>query len=82
MAVDMSELEVSCGLMPAQDNPYSAHAMPLQIAQQMEREGRLRAASLAYEAAVRVSLTLYSFDQPISTSVQAANTISEAQALS
>ncbi|BDA42325.1 probable peroxisomal targeting signal 1 receptor [Coccomyxa sp. Obi] len=51
---DMSELEASCGMMPAQDNPYSAHAMPLQIAQQMEREGRLRAASLAYEAAVRV----------------------------
>ncbi|CAL8467992.1 g7530 [Coccomyxa elongata] len=54
---DMSELEASCGLVPAQDNPYSAHAMPLQIAQQMEREGRLRAASLAYEAGVRVAPT-------------------------
>lgn len=53
----MGELEASCALMPAEDNPYSAHALPLQIAQQMEREGRLRAAALAYEAAARVSPT-------------------------
>lgn len=52
---DMSKLEASCGLMPAEDNPYSAHALPLQTAQQMEREERLRAASLAYEAAARVT---------------------------
>ena len=64
MAVDMSELEASCGLLPPPDNPYSSHAMPLQIAQQMEREGRLRAASLAYEAAVRVSLILHQSPSP------------------
>lgn len=54
LAVDMQQLEATCQLMPAADNPYSAHPMPLQIARQMEKEGRLGSAALAYEAAARV----------------------------
>jgi len=45
-------------MAPAEDNPYSAHPMPLQIAQQMDQQGRVRGASLAYEAAARVSAAL------------------------
>ena len=55
-ADDMAALEASCQLLPASDNPYSRHALPLQAAQAMEREGRLGAAALAYEAAARVRL--------------------------
>jgi hypothetical protein len=60
----MAALEASCQLIPAADNPYSAAPLPLQIAQAMEREGRLGAAALAYEAAARVCLfRLYSCRQ-------------------
>ena len=54
-ADDMAALEASCSLVPVQDNPYCSHTLPLQAAQQLERERRPAAAALAYEAAARVS---------------------------
>ncbi len=55
-ADDMQALEASCWLTPVADNPYCSHPLPLQAAQQLERERRPAAAALAYEAAARVSL--------------------------
>ena len=55
-ADDMHALEASCCLAPVADNPYCSHPLPLQAAQQMERERRPAAAVLAYEAAARVSM--------------------------
>lgn len=43
-------------LLPAVENPYCGHALPLQEAQRLERERRRAAAALAYEAAARVYL--------------------------
>lgn len=54
----MQALEESCRLTPAANNPYCAHRLPLQAAQQLEQERRPAAAALAYEAAVRVRLSL------------------------
>jgi hypothetical protein len=56
VAADMKLLEAMCQLTPAADNPYMDHPLPLQFAWQMENQGRLRSASLAYEAAARVSI--------------------------
>ena len=50
----MQALEASCGLTPAEDNLYCAHALPLQAARQLKQERRPAAAALAYEAAARV----------------------------
>ena len=54
----MQALEASCWLTPAEDNPYCAHPLPLQAAQQLERDRRPAAAALAYEAAARVRACL------------------------
>ncbi|CAK0764733.1 hypothetical protein CVIRNUC_003188 [Coccomyxa viridis] len=54
---DMQALEASCWLTPVADNPYCSHLLPLQAAQQLERERRPAAAALAYEAAARAAPT-------------------------